>query len=468
MLIGTSRAGSPSAPEIDTIEAEQVLVAGGHDALAFAKPVEHLDALRIAPAEAHRAPHGVGAGGVDDEDPATAGVVVERAVRDDEAFRRLADVEAHPHGLPAAEQCRRVARELELDLELAVAHVRIDLRDLERVLAACELERRDLAERDARQVILVDERRDLERALLVDLPDALAGRLRFADVRVEQREVAGDRRGDHEILEVLARDLEIAVHRVERLAEPVDLRGLKRLVDLLRLEHGRAQLAPVRELRLELVELLAGRAAVADERLAPRDPPREPVDLVIELDQLAPMAQPVLLERQARAAQAVELLRELRFAPDDLELQIRVLQADERLSRFDDGAGFRIDVGDLAALDGVEINGRSRHDVSRHRDVIAKRAVGDGRERQPVGSDVERAVQAEPDVRIARERDECEKGGPRREPGRGHEPTLERPIHRRERNGLVGMLPAPEPAQFGDAHRLVYCGRNTLILQYNE
>ena len=57
-----------------------------------------------------------------------------------------------------------------------------------------DFKRRRLTERDAREIEFVDERGDLECVLLVDLPDTLARRLRLADVRFEQRELACDRR----------------------------------------------------------------------------------------------------------------------------------------------------------------------------------------------------------------------------------------------------------------------------------
>src|SRR5690606_38444208 len=379
--------------KLDPVEIEQVLVARSHDPVAFAKTFEHLDALRVAPSEADGLPHSAAAVRIDDEHPAAPGIVVKRAVRDDQGIGRLADVEPHTDRLAAADESGRRVEKRELDFELALANVRVDLGDLELMSLARELEGRDLPERHAGQIELVDERRDLERAELVDLPDALARPLRLADVRFEQRELTSDRCGDHEVLEVLSCDAEVQVHRLDRFLQPLDLRRLKLLVDPLRLEHRVAQRPAIGELGLEVVELAARRAAGADERLALRDVPLEQVDLVVELDQLAAMPEPVLLEGQARAAQIVELLGQLRFAADDLELQVRVLQPDERRPGLDDGAGLDVDLDDLAALDRVEKHRRARHDVAGDRDVFAKRAVGDGRERQPCWVDAERAIQ---------------------------------------------------------------------------
>src|SRR5262249_52372597 len=141
-------------------------------------------------------------------------------------------LEPHPNRLSAPDRGRRVAGEQQIDLELAVRDLGIDLADRELVaLAVDDVDGRRLADRNARDVELVDERVDLERADLVDLPDPLPGRFRFADVRLEQRELARDRRDDDEVVEVLARNLEIFPYRGLRRARRLDLGLPELLVD---------------------------------------------------------------------------------------------------------------------------------------------------------------------------------------------------------------------------------------------
>jgi hypothetical protein len=87
---------------------------------------------------------------------------------------------------------------------------------------------------------------------------------------------------------------------------------------------------------------------------------RDDVDLVIDRDEVALVLQPVLLEGEARAAQVVELRRQLRLAADDLELKIRVLELHELLARLDHRALLDVNAGDLPALPARAKNRRDR------------------------------------------------------------------------------------------------------------
>ena len=65
--------------------------------------------------------------GGDHEDPVAAGVVVEGAVRHQPRLRGGAERHAQLHGLAALQLARLLADELQVDLERAVADLRIDL-----------------------------------------------------------------------------------------------------------------------------------------------------------------------------------------------------------------------------------------------------------------------------------------------------------------------------------------------------
>src|SRR5690606_21631043 len=117
--------------ELDAVEALETLVARRDDAFAVAQALEHLDALGVAPTEADCALLGETVRLVDDEHPLPARVVVEGAVRQHEHLGRLTDLEPHAQRLATANLRRRLADELEPDLELPVPNVRVLLDDRE-------------------------------------------------------------------------------------------------------------------------------------------------------------------------------------------------------------------------------------------------------------------------------------------------------------------------------------------------
>ena len=223
-------------------------------------------------------------------------------------------------------------------------------------------------------------------------PTRWPARLRLAGVRLERRELTVDRRHDHEVAQVVARDRKVLVHRVERVAHARELVRAELLVQAQLLLHGAAQAPVARELRLEIVDLAFRRAARREQRLPPRELAREAIDLIVDVDELALIAQPALLEVLARRAQVVELLRELRLGADDLQLEVRVLERHERLAGRHERALLDVHGRDLPAFDGVEIDRRARHDVARDGDVLAKRVVSHLRHRDSLGADGERAV----------------------------------------------------------------------------
>ena len=89
------------------------------------------------------------------------------------------------------------------------------------------------------------------------------------------------------------------------------------------------------------------------------------------------MGEPGLLEIELVAVQLVYLLADPRLGLDDLELQIGVLELEERLAFRNHRAFLDIDLGDLAALDRIEIDGLARHDIACHGYVFAEGAVFD-------------------------------------------------------------------------------------------
>src|SRR5688572_30021467 len=95
--------------------------------------------IRVAAAEPDLALDRAAAVGVDDEHPITARLVVEGAVGDQQGRRRIAERQPDLDGLAALQVGRLLANELEVDLERAVADLRIDLADPHPERAAADL-----------------------------------------------------------------------------------------------------------------------------------------------------------------------------------------------------------------------------------------------------------------------------------------------------------------------------------------
>ena len=121
----------------------------------------------------------------------------------------------------------------------------------------------------------------------------------------------------------------------------------------------------------------------------------EPIDLVLDLGHVPLVAQVRVVVLQAQRARAARAAARLRLGLDHLQLQIRVLERDDRLAGLDERAFFGVHLGDLAAADRVEIDRRARHDVARYRDVLAERAIAHLRHREPLRADGERAREPE-------------------------------------------------------------------------
>jgi hypothetical protein len=160
-------------------------VGRGDDALAGIEPFEHLDRGRVAAAEPDGPLHRAAAIGRHDEDIGAAGFGIEGAVGDQPRRRRIAQRQPCLQRLAALEIGRLGADEQQVDLELAVLHLRIDLPDLRCIALAVHLDRRALVQLDAAEVEFVDARHQLVAAGRIDLADPLAARQRLADLDVE-------------------------------------------------------------------------------------------------------------------------------------------------------------------------------------------------------------------------------------------------------------------------------------------
>ena len=129
---------------------------------------------------------------VDDEHPVAAGIVEEGAVGDQHApWLGSPSVSFAWMVWPRWIEAGAGAVEQQVDLELAVADLRIDLGDLQPVGLAVDVGGRGLPDRDPAEIEFVDVGLELVAAGAVDLADPLALLKRLAELDVEAAELAG-------------------------------------------------------------------------------------------------------------------------------------------------------------------------------------------------------------------------------------------------------------------------------------
>ncbi len=176
--------------------------------LADIESVEHLDEIGIAWAKPDLALHGGVAVGRHHEHPAAAGFVVEGAVGDQRRGCGIAERQLGLQRLAALDVGRLGAEEVEVHLERAVAHLRIDLGDLQLVGLAAPVGRRRLPGLDPAEIEFVDLRDELAVTGAVHLAEPLAAFQRLADMDREGGQLAVDGGAEVQRFQAGARDLE--------------------------------------------------------------------------------------------------------------------------------------------------------------------------------------------------------------------------------------------------------------------
>ena len=188
---------------------------------------------------------------------------------------------------------------------------------------------------------------------------------------------------------------------------------------------------PLRVLVLvaDLLELLLGDHAAVEELAAALVLAAEARDVVLELGELLAEVQLVLVEREAGVADVVDLLGELGLVAERLQRELVVREPEQRLPGGDDGALLDELLLDLPADDGVEVDRAEREDVARDGDVLLKRPALDGRDREPVGFDVEPPPAALSEEGPRDEPDEEDDADDERDPLRRPRLLLDAPVH---------------------------------------
>src|SRR6185312_1813794 len=140
---------------LDPIDALVALVARDDDAFPWLQALEDFDVLGIAPAELDPAACGVLPVGRQNESPLSARVLIERSVGQHQGGGRAPELQPGIDGLPDADALGHRAREVQVDLECAVGHLRVDFDDRGAEVLISDAEHRSLAGRYPADVELV-------------------------------------------------------------------------------------------------------------------------------------------------------------------------------------------------------------------------------------------------------------------------------------------------------------------------
>ena len=116
-----------------------VVVGGGDDLLARLQPFKHLIELRVLTTDADLAFDSLASILADHIDPLASRLLVECPARDEDRPLRLTELKVQVICLAGPDVVGLLALELEVRLELAVTHLRIDLAHLRVVLLALTL-----------------------------------------------------------------------------------------------------------------------------------------------------------------------------------------------------------------------------------------------------------------------------------------------------------------------------------------
>jgi hypothetical protein len=233
------------------------------------------------------------------------------------------------------------------------------------------------ADGDARQVVFVDQRGQLEAARVVDAADALVGLDGLAHLQAEVGQAAVDRRAHGQRIDGGVDQLQAGLQAVER-----GFHALQRV--LLDPQLGCLGALLFGQQALLLFDLVAGllQRDAGDEALRVQ----APVALVLfiglrerefEVGQAALVFGARLLVRAAQAGQVRDLLRVVGLARQQVEVALRVRQAEQQVALLDGGAVAGDDFLDAARFDRVQHHRTERFGVRPHRDVVDEGAALD-------------------------------------------------------------------------------------------
>ena len=209
---------------------------------------------------------------------------------------------------------------------------------------------------------------------------------------IKRRDLACDRRGYVQALQILACDGEIGLQLRGSLAQLLHLRPLQSLVGALSFLRDVFELALIGQFVAGVVVFAPANQAVGNEPIAALGDARQAPHLIIDVHQRASVRQTVLLKLQLQRVEIVELLGDFRFAGNHVELQLRVAQAHQRRTRLDRGAVFDKDLLDASTFHGIEKHRASGHDPSAQRNKILEHAFLDAGDFQARGANTQRTA----------------------------------------------------------------------------
>ncbi len=427
---------------------DQPAVGRGDHAVPRGEPAEDFDDIAVAAAELDRAPGRAAAGLVDHEHPISAAVVEEGAVGDEDRRRRIADGQLRLHRLAALDCAGFDPVEYQVDLELAVADLRIDLGDLEPVGFAVDVRRRALADRHPSKIEFVDVRLELVGAGAVDLSDSLPLLERLAELDLESAELPGDGRADVELAEAASGDPHAAVERCRRRAQLLQLARLERLGLADAALQDLEPLHLVGEVVLGVVEHLLRNEAALGERLVQLILAPRLGEIGLGLVEVAQVRVAGLRQCELLAAHVVELLLDLGLLLEGRKLQLGVRKHREQLTLSNLGAVLDQLPFDPPALNRVEIDGHERSDSGTKRKEVLEHAALDRRDRQPIGAD-RLGIRAGSEQPEGQDEKECRRRSSGDQDALVDAPALDHAVHRTAAHGVRAVL---RLAQLDQAH----------------
>ena len=264
-------------------------------------------------------------------DPFPTGLLVEGAARNDDRLLRLAKLEIEVIRLAGADVVRLLPVKLEIGLELAVAHLGIDLADDRREGLALTLESGFQAGNDPVDVMLIYLCLNLISPDGVDLADLRAAGDALSENHIQQSKLSVDRGLHDEVVLALADHVHIQEHVLKALLHPVNLGPPVEAVLAGALADEVIFLDRELIILLCLKVLLLGDQFVLVESLLLLVSPVEFLDISPVLQLVLAHVQLLLLHLDLRVSQNVLFLSEFRLGIQDLEVQVVVAQHKDRI-----------------------------------------------------------------------------------------------------------------------------------------
>src|SRR5580698_276261 len=408
--------------QIDTIDTVEAGVLGGDHAVPLFQSAEYLYLLDVATADFYAPPLRGMITRRQHENPVATGLLQEGPGRQNECVIIAAQGKLSLHRLALHEAFRVRSIKSEVNDKLPVLYLRINADDMQAPSLLADVHVRHLAVADPGQVVLIHVGGKFDAGIGRDLGQALTGIAVLAHLDIHVRQTPGNRCAHGEVVELGVDDTQVFLQLLELRLDERNLALANRVLTLVARGLQRLELQIVVELVLNDVPRLLGFSALGEEHRAPVDGSGEARDVVIELGQRPLVIDFVQLEIDFVLLQLSSRLIELRFLLDDLELQVGVAEADERLAFLHLVTRLGEDSFYAPTVDGVDIDGVVGHHLAAQGNKIVIDPFFHGRNGERTASHADRALG------IAEEGGYGEKHQPKCQPGANSGTDSHRPL----------------------------------------